>query len=147
MVLDDGPRGDGTLVRTCRWLLASPVALAILMGCAVALRVGMIGNAPLDPDEAEHLNAAWLVGQGRVPYKDYWDHHAPLFFYATAPLVRLLADRPAIYPVGRLLMVATIQTDATVQAEAPRALFETTLPLLPNRVRPTRCRLTDSDGG
>jgi len=47
----------------------------------------------------------------------------------------------------RLLMVATIQTDATVQAEAPRALFETTLPLLPNRVRPTRCRLTDSDGG
>ena len=30
-------------------------------------------------DELMHLHAAWLIGQGLVPYRDYFDHYMPLF--------------------------------------------------------------------
>ena len=39
-------------------------------------------------DELEHLHAGWEVGQGRVPYRDFFEHHPPIFYYLLAPLVR-----------------------------------------------------------
>jgi 4-amino-4-deoxy-L-arabinose transferase-like glycosyltransferase len=48
---------------------------------------------------------AWLVGQGQVPYRDFWEHHLPLFHYALAPLTLWLADRPEVYFAARALMV------------------------------------------
>jgi 4-amino-4-deoxy-L-arabinose transferase-like glycosyltransferase len=68
------------------------------------VRAGVVLLAPLDPDESEHLHATWLTGQGRVPFLDFWDHHAPLFFYLLAPLTWALADRPEIYLAARALM-------------------------------------------
>jgi hypothetical protein len=85
----------------------SPALLAALLGLAVVIRVGVVLNAPLDPDESEHLHAAWLVADGRVPYLDYWDHHAPLFFYLVAPLTRWLPDSPSVYFVARAVMAVT----------------------------------------
>jgi hypothetical protein len=87
--------------------LRSPVILASLFGLAVAIRIGIVWHARLDPDESEHLHAAWLVGDGRVPFLDFWDHHAPLFFYLLAPLTRALADSPHVYVAARLVMAAT----------------------------------------
>ncbi|HKW94611.1 MAG TPA: glycosyltransferase family 39 protein [Methylomirabilota bacterium] len=59
----------------------------------------------LDADESQHLHAAWLVGQGQVPYRDFWENHTPLLYYALAPLTRWLTDRPEIYAAGRTVMV------------------------------------------
>jgi hypothetical protein len=71
------------------------------------IRTGVVWNAPLDPDESEHLNASWLVAEGRIPFLDFWDHHAPLFFYLLAPVTHWAADSPHIYFVARGLMAAT----------------------------------------
>jgi Dolichyl-phosphate-mannose-protein mannosyltransferase len=68
------------------------------LGAAVAL------HAKLDPDESQHLHAAWLVAQGRVPYRDFWEHHMPLFHYALAPLLDRVPEGPAIYFAGRSIM-------------------------------------------
>lgn len=38
-------------------------------------------------DHAEHIHAAWLVWQGQVPYRDFFEHHNPLFWYVLAPFV------------------------------------------------------------
>ena len=43
-------------------------------------------NRSIDPDESQHLHVAWLVAQGQVPYRDFWEHHLPLFHYGVAPL-------------------------------------------------------------
>ncbi len=61
-------------------------------------------TAHIDPDESQHLHAAWLVGSGRVPYRDFWENHTPLFYYLLAPLTWSLADRPAVYAAGRAIM-------------------------------------------
>ncbi len=35
---------------------------------------------PFDPAELENLQASWLVHSGLVPYRDFFEHHSPLFF-------------------------------------------------------------------
>jgi hypothetical protein len=90
-----------------RLSLLHPAIPAALLVLVVVIRIGAVRNAPLDPDESEHLNAAWLVGEGRVPFLDFWDHHAPLFFYLLAPVTRWAWDSPHIYVIARALMAAT----------------------------------------
>jgi 4-amino-4-deoxy-L-arabinose transferase-like glycosyltransferase len=82
----------------------APVVLA-LAGLAVLLRAGVAANRMIDPDESQHLHVAWRVAQGQVPYRDFWEHHLPLFHYLVAPLTTALADRPEIYFAARGLMV------------------------------------------
>ncbi len=38
-------------------------------------------RSPFDPAELENLQASWLVHQGLIPYRDFFEHHSPLFFY------------------------------------------------------------------
>ena len=55
----------------------------------------------IDPDESQHLHVAWLIAQGQVPYRDFWEHHLPFFHYAMAPLTAWLAERPEVYFAAR----------------------------------------------
>jgi Dolichyl-phosphate-mannose-protein mannosyltransferase len=82
----------------------SSLVFAALLALAAVVRLGVVVNRPLDPDESQHLHTAWLVSQGRVPYRDFWEHHTPGFFYLMAPLTRWLAEQPTVYLGGRLLM-------------------------------------------
>lgn len=82
----------------------SPGVVAALLGLAAVVRVGAVVNKALDPDESQHLQAAWLVAQGQVPYADFWEHHAPLLYYLLAPLTRWLAESPAVYFAARAAM-------------------------------------------
>lgn len=87
----------------------------------LALRAWVVMTAHIDPDESQHLHAAWLVASGRVPYRDFWENHTPLFYYLLAPLTRWFADRPAVYTAGRAVMVLlTIPTLALVYRLARR---------------------------
>ena len=80
-------------------------AVAIAAGLLLlALRAWVVMTAYIDPDESQHLHAAWLVASGRVPYRDFWENHTPLFYYLLAPLTHWLADQPAVYPVARAIM-------------------------------------------
>jgi len=40
--------------------------------------------SPFDPAELENLQASWLVHQGWVPYRDFFEHHAPFAFQLLA---------------------------------------------------------------
>ena len=71
----------------------SSAVFAALLGLAAVVRVGVVLNRSLDADESQHLHAAWLVGQGQVPFRDFWEHHLPLFYYLLAPLTRCLPTR------------------------------------------------------
>ena len=82
----------------------APAVLVSVIALAVVLRAGVVANRSIDPDESQHLHAAWLVAQGQVPYRDFWEHHVPLFHYAVAPLTAWLPDRPEVYLVARSLM-------------------------------------------
>jgi hypothetical protein len=40
-----------------------------------------------DGDTLEHVHASWLVYSGKIPYKDFFQHHNPLLWYIGAPFV------------------------------------------------------------
>ena len=82
----------------------APGVLAALVALAVVLRIGVVLNRRIDPDESQHLHVAWLIAEGQVPYRDFWEHHLPFFHYAMAPLTAWLTERPEVYFAARLIM-------------------------------------------
>jgi 4-amino-4-deoxy-L-arabinose transferase-like glycosyltransferase len=82
-------------------------AWTIVLLALVGLGAAMIAHAKLDPDESQHLHAAWLIAQGRVPYRDFWEHHMPLLPWALAPVTRWFAEGPAVYFAARAIMAVT----------------------------------------
>jgi len=56
-------------------------------------------------DEFEHLHASWLVSTGKVPYRDFFEHHHPLLWYMSAPIVALFYDHAIIFYVMRAISV------------------------------------------
>lgn len=56
-------------------------------------------------DTIEHLQAAWFVGTGKVPYRDFFEHHNSLLWYILAPIVKLFAYNANIIYVAKILAV------------------------------------------
>ena len=53
-------------------------------GCLALL--GVFWSHALSWDEIEFFRAADWIREGKVPYRDFWEHHTPLQWYLTAPL-------------------------------------------------------------
>ena len=54
-------------------------------------------------DHAEHIHAAWLVWQGQVPYRDFFEHHNPLFWYVLAPFVAAFYKNALVLYAARVV--------------------------------------------
>lgn len=75
-----------------RFVGASPAGLAILVALAAAL-VRLIPLQWLHPihwDELEFFRATKWIAEGRVPYRDFWEHHTPLAWILFAPFARII---------------------------------------------------------
>ncbi|HEX8620073.1 MAG TPA: hypothetical protein VF911_21010 [Thermoanaerobaculia bacterium] len=66
-------------------------ALAVLWLAALVQR-----GAPLAADELEFFRATKWIAEGRVPYRDFWEHHTPLQWFAFAPVAALFATGPGV---------------------------------------------------
>lgn len=43
-------------------------------------------------DNVEHIHSTWLVAYGKIPYKDFFQHHNPLLWYMFAPFIKLFSN-------------------------------------------------------
>ena len=57
----------------------------------LAARIPVAAVRYFDPDEFEHSHAAWCVFKGLLPYKDFFEHHTPWYYYLLAPFFRWFA--------------------------------------------------------
>lgn len=64
------------------WLVL--VGAAVLWAAVLAYR-----GEPLARDEIEFFRATRWVAEGKVPFRDYWEHHMPLQWLAFAPVAWL----------------------------------------------------------
>lgn len=53
-------------------------------------------------DEREHLYSSFMVYRGFLPYKDFFQHHHPLLWYAFAPFLIFFNNTPYIWYVMRV---------------------------------------------
>lgn len=59
-------------------------------------------------DNVEHLHTSWQVWRGYMPYRDFFQHHNPLMWYLSAPLVALLIDNPNIFSIFNIIGVIVL---------------------------------------
>lgn len=76
--------------------------LYIFICLCVALVLLWLKIEPLNHDEVEHLHSTWMVSQGLIPYKDFWQHHSPLLWVLLAPLVNFLSLIPFYIDLSRV---------------------------------------------
>ena len=86
------------LSRLGRWSLWG------LIAGACALHAYEIPNRGIDPDELEHLHAAFCVWHGDVPYRDFFEHHAPALYYLVWPLFEWHGPSLGVLWSGRAMM-------------------------------------------
>ena len=56
-------------------------------------------------DNIEHLHMSWLLWQGKIPYKDFFQHHNPLVWYIFAPLVARLINNANIFSIFNIISI------------------------------------------
>src|SRR3954470_12562395 len=66
-----------------RTVAGGAIALSLMM---LLTRLWFIPHREFDIDELEHAHAAWSVGSGSVPYRDFFEHHGPALYLLLAPV-------------------------------------------------------------
>lgn len=56
-------------------------------------------------DTVEHIHASYLVSLGKIPYKDFFEHHNPLLWYVFASVTKIFYRSPYILPVAQCVGV------------------------------------------
>ncbi len=74
-----------------------------IVASLVIIGYGFIFSGFQVVDEFEHLHASWLVSQGKLPYRDFFEHHHPLMWYLSAPIVLAFYDNVIIFYIMRLI--------------------------------------------
>ncbi len=91
---------------------------------SLALRAIAFFHYRFDADEQHHLHVTWGWTAGMVPYRDYFDNHAPLFHLVTAPMLALMGERPDILLWMRLPMLIPFATVLVCTYSLGRTLYD-----------------------
>ena len=62
------------------------VVIAIAITAAAVRLIPLQWLHPLNWDELEFFLATKWIGEGRVPFRDFWEHHTPLVWFVFAPI-------------------------------------------------------------
>ncbi len=58
-------------------------------------------------DNVEHIHSTWLIAQGKIPYKDFFQHHNPLLWYLFAPLIKISINPQVLLDITHAIAVVT----------------------------------------
>lgn len=67
----------------------------IALTCTIAARVFLLATEPINQDETDALQKAWLIDQGQEMYLDFFELRTPLLFQSLRPFVRWI-HQPSI---------------------------------------------------
>ncbi len=76
------------------------ITLIVFSGCILERVFTAQG---LLKDTYEHIHASWLISIGKVPYRDFFEHHHPLLWYIFAPVTQLFYRHIEIVYIARLI--------------------------------------------
>lgn len=79
----------------------------VCLATAIAIIIAsfFLSSTFTNNDDWEHLHASWLVWSGKVPYKDFYEHHHPLLWYILAPIMGLFYEKASVIYAARIIMV------------------------------------------
>ena len=62
----------------------------------------------LNGDEREHVYASYLVYNGYIPYRDFFEHHHPLLWYVFQPIIHFFINSAHIWYAARTFSLLLI---------------------------------------
>ncbi len=65
------------------------MTMALAISAAILRLIPLQFLHPLNWDELEFWRATSWIADGRLPFRDYWEHHSPLMWFLFAPLTKL----------------------------------------------------------
>jgi len=74
----------------CPYIIYALISLMILV--YIYLRINIIETRYYDHDEFQHLNATWNLFNGKIPYRDYFEHHFPWLYFLSSFLFHFYED-------------------------------------------------------
>jgi hypothetical protein len=74
---------------------ATSVAIGVVITSTLFRLVTLQWLHPLNWDEIEYYRATRWIAEGRLPFRDFWEHHPPLAWFFYAPFSRL-TDSPGV---------------------------------------------------
>jgi hypothetical protein len=72
--------------------------IALALSAAAVRLIPLQFLHPLNWDELEFWRATSWIGQGHLPFRDFWEHHTPLMWFLFAPFT-WLTDSPGVQAV------------------------------------------------
>ena len=73
------------------------ISLLLVFLCGlIALHLRYASVFRVDSDEVQHLHVVWGWTQGQLPYRDFFDNHAPLFSWLCAPVLSAFGEKSDI---------------------------------------------------
>jgi hypothetical protein len=60
-----------------------------------------------DGDTLEHVHSSWLIYKGKIPYKDFFQHHNPLMWYIAAPFIGMFEYSLRAVDMANMLAVTS----------------------------------------
>lgn len=100
----------------------APIVAAI--AALLVLRIWFAFTLRVNSDEPQHLHVIWNWLQGSLPYRDFFDNHAPLFQIVHAPFLAVLGERADIVPLMRLTTLPWYALAVWLTWRLGRALFD-----------------------
>jgi 4-amino-4-deoxy-L-arabinose transferase-like glycosyltransferase len=80
------------------------VVLKIAIAALLLARLPLLLVRSFDPDEFEHSHAAWSVFKGLLPYRDFFEHHTPWYYFTLSPFFRWFAVDQSFDSAHRFLL-------------------------------------------
>ncbi len=75
---------------------ASTALFVVAIAVGIALAALRIFFDQFDTDELQHAHIAWLTAGGELPYRDFWEHHGPVYSLLNAALITLAGPSPGM---------------------------------------------------
>ena len=73
-----------------KYVVGLGIVLEFLVSLAIYLM--LLLNVPTqNGDSVEHIHSAFLISQGYIPYRDFFQHHNPLMWFIFAPVANFFA--------------------------------------------------------
>ncbi|MBP5216130.1 MAG: glycosyltransferase family 39 protein [Alphaproteobacteria bacterium] len=73
----------------------------------IGIILTLLFSNTISADNIEHLRMSFLVSEGYVPYRDFFEHHHPLMWYIFAPIIKVLPQNAILlFYVSRILSLS-----------------------------------------
>jgi hypothetical protein len=87
------------LDKTKQWrdpMLIAWVSVGLFLLLNIGLSLFQLFNKPMNPDEIQHMHIGWLVAHGDILYRDFWEHHGPIYSLLNGAAIYLTDASPSL---------------------------------------------------